>query len=153
MKDEPLVPSRQVGPSARTRAENFAALDWRHRTQLGNRKFKFRLGVHECLQVSREVARLRVSQLRFCLSTKIIMQQNSSRHSRRRSSSNPVRISAIEREDKSFTRTDQRRTQTLKSKGMSIGEASHIPRPRFRSSSSDRAGSLGRKSYLKTGTV
>ncbi|XP_011688149.1 PREDICTED: kinetochore protein NDC80 homolog [Wasmannia auropunctata] len=68
---------------------------------------------------------------------------------RRRSSSNPVRISAIEREDKSLTRTDQRRTQTLKSKGMSIGEASHIPRPRFRSSSSDRAGSLGRKSYLK----
>ncbi|XP_012539231.1 kinetochore protein NDC80 homolog [Monomorium pharaonis] len=70
---------------------------------------------------------------------------------RRRSSSNPVRISAIEREDKSLTRNDQRRTQTLKSKGISIGETSHIPRPRFRSSSSDRAGSLGRKSYLKTG--
>ncbi|XP_024878286.1 kinetochore protein NDC80 homolog [Temnothorax curvispinosus] len=76
------------------------------------------------------------------------MQQNSVR---RRSSSNPVRISMIEREDKSSTgaRTDQRKTQTLKPKGISTGEVSHIPRARFRSSSSDRAGSLGRKSYLK----
>ncbi|XP_018402175.1 PREDICTED: kinetochore protein NDC80 homolog [Cyphomyrmex costatus] len=64
-----------------------------------------------------------------------------------RSLSNPpVRISAIERDDKSLTRTDQKKILG-KSKG--TGEASHIPRPRFRSSSSDRAGSLGRKSYLK----
>ncbi|XP_011163551.1 kinetochore protein ndc80 [Solenopsis invicta] len=74
------------------------------------------------------------------------MHQSSAK---RRSSSNPVRISAIERES-SLTRNDQRRAQTgLKPKGISIGETSHIPRPRFRSSSSDRAGSLGRKSYLK----
>jgi len=72
------------------------------------------------------------------------MQQSSVRH---RSSSNPIRVSTIERNDKSLTRTDQRKTQTLRK---SKGEASHIPRPRFRSSSSDRAGSLGRKSYLKT---
>ncbi|KYN39117.1 Kinetochore protein NDC80 like protein [Trachymyrmex septentrionalis] len=72
------------------------------------------------------------------------MQQSSVRH---RSSSNPVRVSTIERNDKSLTRTDQRKTQTLRK---SKGEASHIPRPRFRSSSSDRAGSLGRKSCLKT---
>jgi len=68
---------------------------------------------------------------------------------RRRSSSNPIRISMIEREDKSLTRNDQRKTQMLKPKGVST-ETSHIPRPRFRSSSSDRAGSLGRKSYMKT---
>ncbi|XP_011638715.1 kinetochore protein NDC80 homolog [Pogonomyrmex barbatus] len=70
---------------------------------------------------------------------------------KRRSSSNPVRISAIEREDKSLPRTDQRKTQTVNSK-KSIVETSHIPRSRFRSFSNDRAGSLGRKSYLKTTT-
>ncbi|KAL0106114.1 hypothetical protein PUN28_016087 [Cardiocondyla obscurior] len=68
---------------------------------------------------------------------------------KRRSSSNPVRISIIDREDKSLTGRPDRRTQTLKSKKISIGESSHIPRPRFRSSSCDRAGSLGRKSCLK----
>ncbi|XP_029665969.1 kinetochore protein NDC80 homolog [Formica exsecta] len=44
---------------------------------------------------------------------------------------------------------DQRRTLTLKPKRVSTGD-SHIPRPRFRNSSSDRAGSTGRKSYLKS---
>ncbi|XP_070152526.1 kinetochore protein NDC80 homolog [Polyergus mexicanus] len=44
---------------------------------------------------------------------------------------------------------DQRKTLTLKPKRVSTGD-SHIPRPRFRSSSSDRAGSIGRKSYLKS---
>ncbi|XP_011879482.1 PREDICTED: kinetochore protein NDC80 homolog isoform X1 [Vollenhovia emeryi] len=66
---------------------------------------------------------------------------------RRRSSSNPVRKSTVEREDKNFPRNDQRRTS--KPKGISTGETSHIPRARFRSFSSDRAGSLGRKSCLK----
>ncbi|CAL1676687.1 unnamed protein product [Lasius platythorax] len=46
------------------------------------------------------------------------------------------------------SRSEQRRTQTSKPKRVSTNE-SHIPRPRFRSSSSDRAGSIGRKSYLK----
>lgn len=66
----------------------------------------------------------------------------------RKSSINPVRISILEREDKSVTRNDQRRTQGTKPK---VCDASHIPRPRFRSSSSDRAASLSRKSHLKTG--
>ncbi|XP_011255369.2 kinetochore protein ndc80 [Camponotus floridanus] len=47
------------------------------------------------------------------------------------------------------SRNDQRRTVTLKPKKVSTDE-SHIPRPRFRSSSSDRAGSIGRKSFLKS---
>ncbi|XP_072743523.1 uncharacterized protein Ndc80 [Anoplolepis gracilipes] len=46
-------------------------------------------------------------------------------------------------------RNDQRRTQTLKPKRVSTDE-SHIPRPRFRSSSCDRASLIGRKSYLKS---
>ncbi|XP_020277845.1 kinetochore protein NDC80 homolog isoform X2 [Pseudomyrmex gracilis] len=61
-------------------------------------------------------------------------------------SSSAGRISMFEREDRNLLRNEQRRTHTLK-KGSN--ENSHIPRPRFRSSSSDRAGSLGRKSYLK----
>lgn len=65
----------------------------------------------------------------------------------RKSSVNPVRISLLEREDKSSTRVESRKTQTIKSKGLT-GD-SHIPRPRFRSSSSDRAASIGRKSHLK----
>ncbi|KAL6425174.1 hypothetical protein ACFW04_009437 [Cataglyphis niger] len=47
---------------------------------------------------------------------------------------------------------DQRRTMTLKPKRVSTGD-SHIPRPRFRSSSSDRAGSIGRKSYLRSSGI
>ncbi|EZA61180.1 hypothetical protein DMN91_005344 [Ooceraea biroi] len=67
----------------------------------------------------------------------------------RRSSTNPVRISMFEREDRNLIRTDRRATATLK--GAASIETSHIPRPRFRSSSSDRAGSLGRKSsFIKT---
>jgi len=74
------------------------------------------------------------------------MQPNSTG---RRSSTNPVRISMFEREDKSLTR-NERRTTTI-SKGIANNETSHIPRPRFRSSSSDRAGSIGRKSsFAKT---
>ncbi|XP_012214872.1 kinetochore protein NDC80 homolog [Linepithema humile] len=66
----------------------------------------------------------------------------------RKSSINPVRISILEREDKSLTRNDQRRTQVIKPKIL-VNDASHIPRLRFRSSSSDQAISLGRKSHLK----
>lgn len=51
--------------------------------------------------------------------------------------------------DNRRSRSEQRRTtQMLKPKKVSTNE-SHIPRPRFRSSSSDRASSVGRISYLK----
>lgn len=57
----------------------------------------------------------------------------------RRSSTNPVRISLLDKEDKSLTRTESRRTQTLKPKNsISSVENSHIPRPRIRASSCDR---------------
>lgn len=62
--------------------------------------------------------------------------------------SNPVRISMFDREDKNLSRSD-RKTLLSKPKGISMGETSHIPRPRFRSSSNDRAS--GRISYLKPG--
>ena len=62
----------------------------------------------------------------------------------RRSSLNPVRISTFEREDKSLTRADSRKTQTLKSKlSIPTVDSSHIPRPRLRASSSDRASNRG----------
>lgn len=60
----------------------------------------------------------------------------------RRSSTNPVRISSFDREDKSLLRTDARRTQTLKPR-ISSNECSHIPRPRMRASSCDRISSKG----------
>lgn len=65
----------------------------------------------------------------------------------RRSSTNPVRISLFGREDKSFMRTESRKTQTLKPKIFS-SENSHIPRPRMRASSCDRISIKG--SVLKT---
>ncbi|KAK1132398.1 hypothetical protein K0M31_016506 [Melipona bicolor] len=55
----------------------------------------------------------------------------------RRSSTNPVRICLVDREDKSLLRTESRKTQTLKPK-ISSNESSHIPRPRMRASSCDR---------------
>ncbi|XP_046425832.1 kinetochore protein NDC80 homolog [Neodiprion fabricii] len=55
-----------------------------------------------------------------------------------RLSANPVRISLIDKEDR-------RRTQSLKSRA-AASEETHIPRPRFRSSSTDVQ---GRKSSLK----
>ncbi|XP_076619376.1 kinetochore protein Ndc80 [Colletes latitarsis] len=49
----------------------------------------------------------------------------------RRSSTNPVRISVIEREDRNSIRGDSRRTQIGKQKNaVSSTESSHIPRPR-----------------------
>lgn len=56
-----------------------------------------------------------------------------------RSSTNPVRISLIDKEER-------RKTQTLKSRTGSGSEETHIPRPRVRSSSVD---ANGRKSSLK----
>ncbi|XP_014488837.1 PREDICTED: kinetochore protein NDC80 homolog [Dinoponera quadriceps] len=74
------------------------------------------------------------------------MNPNSAgRISEHRLSTNPVRISLFDREDKNSAWNDRRRTQT-KSKGP--GENSHIPRPRVRSSSSERV-SGSRISYLK----
>ncbi|XP_039301866.1 uncharacterized protein LOC105206393 [Solenopsis invicta] len=68
---------------------------------------------------------------------------------RRRSSSNPVRRYGIQRET-SLTRNDQRVQPGLKPKEISTcGETSHVSRPRFRSSSSDRTRALCKKSYLK----
>lgn len=64
----------------------------------------------------------------------------------RRSSNIPIRVSALDREDKNSTRNDQRRTQTKSRGTTSTGDGSHIPRS-FRASSSDRRSS--RKSYLK----
>ncbi|XP_076247355.1 kinetochore protein Ndc80 [Calliopsis andreniformis] len=58
----------------------------------------------------------------------------------RRSSTNPVRISMFEREDRSVTRIDSRKTQTLKSKhSVSTADSSHIPRSRLPISANDRA--------------
>ncbi|XP_043261166.1 kinetochore protein NDC80 homolog [Colletes gigas] len=52
----------------------------------------------------------------------------------RRSSTNPVRISVIEREHRSSIRGDSRRTQNIKQKNsVSSIENSHIPRPRAQS--------------------
>lgn len=62
----------------------------------------------------------------------------------RRSFTNPVRISTFEREDRSSTRVDSKKSQTLKSKqSVSAADASQIPRPRLRASSSDRTSSKG----------
>ncbi|KAG7188084.1 hypothetical protein KM043_015934 [Ampulex compressa] len=55
----------------------------------------------------------------------------------------------FEREDRSLSRSDQRRTQTLKPKASaSSADGSHIPRARARASSCDRASV--RNSYLKS---
>lgn len=63
------------------------------------------------------------------------MQNNSTR---RRSSSNPVRISTIDKGDKSLIKNDSRKTFSMKSKSScSASDVSHIPRPRMRSSSCD----------------
>ncbi|KAK2576295.1 hypothetical protein KPH14_005660 [Odynerus spinipes] len=64
----------------------------------------------------------------------------------RRSSTNPVRVSLIDREDKNLIRTDPRKI--LKSKiSFSATDVSHIPRPRMRSSSYDPGNN--RRSNLK----
>ncbi|XP_043493412.1 kinetochore protein ndc80-like [Polistes fuscatus] len=63
------------------------------------------------------------------------MQNNSTR---RRSSSNPRRISTVDKGDKSLIKNDSKKTFTLKSKSsFSASDVSHIPRPRMRSSSCD----------------
>lgn len=74
------------------------------------------------------------------------MQNNSAG---RRSSTNPVRISMIDKRDKSLTKNDTRKTLTLKTKNsFSATDISLIPRPRMRSSSCDPTNN--RCSYLKT---
>ncbi|XP_029052417.2 kinetochore protein ndc80-like [Osmia bicornis bicornis] len=63
----------------------------------------------------------------------------------RRSSTNPVRISLINREDRSLTRSESRKTQTLKPKiSITSVDNSHIPRPRVRASSFDRGKGTGK---------
>ncbi|KAI4498152.1 hypothetical protein M0802_006638 [Mischocyttarus mexicanus] len=63
------------------------------------------------------------------------MQNNSTR---RRSSTNPVRISTIDKVDKSVIKNDSRKTLTSKSKSsICPTDVSHIPVPRMRSSSCD----------------
>ncbi|XP_031825841.1 kinetochore protein Ndc80 [Nomia melanderi] len=71
----------------------------------------------------------------------------------RRSSTNPVRISTLDREEKSLTRNDSRRPQTLKPKvSISSAENSQIPRARLRTSSCDRTSTRG-KTPLRHGTA
>ncbi|XP_015177844.1 PREDICTED: kinetochore protein NDC80 homolog [Polistes dominula] len=63
------------------------------------------------------------------------MQNNSTK---RRSSSNPIRISSIDKVDKSLIKNDTRKTFSVKTKtSFSTSDVSHIPRPRMRSSSCD----------------
>lgn len=74
------------------------------------------------------------------------MQNNSTG---RRSSTNPVRVSMIDKRDK----TDSRRTLTLKTKtSFSATDVSHIPRPRMRSSSCDPTNN-GRSYLRSTGKI
>lgn len=66
----------------------------------------------------------------------------------RRSSTNPVRVSLIDKEDKNLNRNDTRKTLTSKTKtAVSATDVSHIPRPRMRSSSCDPASN--RRTNLK----
>ncbi|XP_076662466.1 kinetochore protein Ndc80 [Halictus rubicundus] len=60
----------------------------------------------------------------------------------RRSSTNPVRISTLERDEKGTTRSDTKRTQALKSK-ISISTTENSLIPRARQKSCDRASTRG----------
>lgn len=73
----------------------------------------------------------------------------------RKSSTNPVRISLLERESKSATtsRVESRVSTLSRQPRQSSGDGSQIPRPRIRSNSSERLSSIRRSNLKPPGRI